>query len=161
ALASVTGQGMEGALVLNERFIESSLRRDRLLNALTGGAGSNPGGGGGGTPPREDTRTPRAPTGLVVASETYINEIGEPRGQITATWELVDEATNGTEMDIRSYEVWTRWAAANQTWMLQTSVSDPDNVAFMSPFNPDEVYEVRVRAIGRNMRASAFSTIVP
>src|SRR5690606_20605086 len=77
-LASVTGQGMEGALVLNERFIESSLRRDRLLNALTGGAGSNPGGGGGGTPPREDTRTPRAPTGLVVASETYINEIGEP-----------------------------------------------------------------------------------
>lgn len=160
-LVSVDGQGMEGALVLNERFVEASLRRDRLLNALTGGAGSNPGGGGGGTPPREDTRTPRAPTGLVVGSETYINEIGEPRGQITATWQLVTEATNGTPMDIRSYEVWVRWAARNQPWQLWTTVDNPTNQAFMSPFNPDEVYEVRVRAVGRNVRPSAFSTTVP
>lgn len=160
-LVSLDGQGMEGALVLNERFIEANLRRDRQLNALTGGAGASPGGGGGGRPPSEDTRNPRAPQGLVVNSETYINEIGEPRGQITATWQLVDEATNGTPMDINSYEVWVRWAAAGQPWQLWTTVDDPTNQAFMSPFNPDEVYEVRVRAVARNLRRSAYSGTVP
>ena len=160
-LVSVDGQGMEGALVLNERFIENSLRRDRLLNAITGGAGSNPGGGGGGTPPREDTRTPRAPLGLVVGSDTYINEIGEPKGQITASWAPVDEATNGTAMDIVAYEVFVRWAAAGQTFGLRTTVDSPDTTAYMGPYDPDEVYEVRVRAVGRNQRRSAFSSTVP
>ena len=160
-LVSVDGQGMEGALVLNERFIENSLRRDRLLNAITGGAGSNPGGGGGGTPPREDTRTPRAPLGLVVGSDTYINEIGEPKGQITASWAPVDEATNGTAMDIVAYEVFVRWAAAGQTFGLRTTVDTPDTTAYMGPYDPDEVYEVRVRAVGRNQRRSAFSSTVP
>ncbi len=160
-LVSVEGQGVEGALVLNERFIENGLRRDRLLNAITGGAGSNPGGGGGGTPPREDTRTPRAPQGLVVASDTFINEIGEPRGQITASWEAVDEATNGTAMDIVAYEVFVRWAAAGQTFGLRTTVDSPDTTAYMGPYDPDEVYEVRVRAVGRNQRRSVFSSTVP
>lgn len=160
-LVSVEGQGMEGALVLNERFVEGALRRDRVLNALTGGSGSNPGGGGGGTPPREDTRTPRAPTGLVVGSETFINEIGEPRGQITATWAPVDEATNGTPMDVGAYEVFVRWAAAGQTFGLRTTVDHPDTTAYMGPYDPDEVYEVRVRSVGRNLRRSAFSTTVP
>lgn len=160
-LTSSQEQGMEGALVLNERFIENALRRDRILNALTGGAGSNPGGGGGGTPPREDTRTPRAPQGLVVGSDTFINEIGEPRGQITASWAPVTEATNGTEMDISAYEVFIRWAAFGETFSLRTTVDHPDTTAFMSPFDPDEVYEVRVRAVGRNQRRSAFSSTVP
>lgn len=159
-LVSVDHQGMEGALVLNERFVENALRRDRILNALTGGSGSNPGGGGGGTPPREDTRTPRAPDGLVVTSDTYINEIGEPRGQITATWQAVTEATNGTDMDIRAYEVFVRWAAFNEPFSLYTTVDDPDVQAFMGPFDPDEVYEVRVRAVGRNQRRSVFTPTV-
>lgn len=159
-LVSVDHQGMEGALVLNERFVENALRRDRILNALTGGSGSNPGGGGGGTPPREDTRTPRAPDGLVVTSDTYINEIGEPRGQITATWQAVTEATNGTDMDIRAYEVFVRWSAFNEPFSLYTTVDDPDVQAFMGPFDPDEVYEVRVRAVGRNQRRSVFTPTV-
>jgi hypothetical protein len=154
-LSSVDSQGMEGALILNNRFIEANLRRDRLLNALSGGAGSNPGGGGG--TPGEDTRTPRAPQGLVLATNTYINEIGEPRGQITATWQPVTEATNNTPIDIRSYEVYVRWAAHGETFALRTVVDHPDVTAYMSPFEPDEVYEVRVLAVARNQRRSGFS----
>lgn len=156
-LASADDQGMEGALVLNERFVESNLRRDRKLNALAGGAGNNPGGGGG--RPSDDTRTPKAPTNLILASETYINQIGEPRGQITATWTQVTEATNNTAMDMRSYEVWVRLNEPGEPWWQWTTVDYNENSAQMSPFDPERVYQVRVRAIGRNGYLSGFSAV--
>lgn len=156
-LASMEGQGMQGGLVLNERFIEANLRRDRQLNALAGGAGNNPGGGGG--RPGDDTRTPKAPTDLILNSNTYINEIGEPRGQITATWTPVTQATNNTAMDMRSYEVWVRLNEPGEPWWLWTTVDYSENTAHMGPFDPERVYQVRIRAIGRNGFLSAFSAV--
>lgn len=156
-LASLDSQGMEGNVILNDRFLERELRRDRQINALTGGASGTPGGGGG--RPGEDTRTPKAPTSLLLSTNTYLNEMGEPRGQITATWEVVEEATNNTEMPVDEYQVWVRHAVSGETFRYYTTVPDPDHTAFMSPFDVDEVYEVRVRAIGHNNRPGLWSSV--
>lgn len=157
---STDPHSLEGNLVLNDRFIERQLRNDRKINALTGGSPPG-GGGGGGRPPGEDTRTPQAPESLLLASDAYINEYGEPRAQITADWDEVTHATNNTEMDIRRYEVWVRHATFGNPFQFQTEVDHPQTTAHMSWFEPGEVYEVRVRAFGRNDRPGLWSETVP
>lgn len=157
-ISSTDPYSLEGNLVLNDRFIERQLRNDRRLNALTGGSPPG-GGGGGGRPPGEDTRTPQAPQNLLLHSDAYINEYGEPRAQITANWSAVTHATNNTEMDIRRYEVWTRRVAFGSPFQFQTEVDTPQVSAHMSWFEPGEVYEVRVRAFGRNDRPGLWSDV--
>lgn len=153
-LTSDQSQGVTGNLVLNDRFIERDLRRQRTLDSLTTSTGT-PGGGGG--QPSEDTRIPAVPQGLVLSSDTYIDNRGEAIGQISVGWLPVTEATNGTDMDIRRYEVWIRHAVASGVWQLATVVDHPDTQAFLSPFDVDELYDVRVRAVGRNERRGAFT----
>lgn len=153
-LTSDKSQGVTGNLVLNDRFIERDLRRQRTLDSLTTSTGQ-PGGGGGA--PSEDTRLPAAPAGLVLNSETYIDNRGEAVGQISAGWLPVTTATDGTPMDIRRYEVWVRHAVATAPWQLVTVVDSPDTQAFLSPFNVEELYQVRVRAVGRNERRGPFT----
>lgn len=155
-IKSVDPHSVEGNLVVNDRFIERDLRMDRKLSALTGNASSVGGSGGS---PGEDTRTPAAPDGLVLSTDAYINESGTARGQISAGWSAVDTAENGTDMAIDSYEVWLRHAVSGAQWQLYTTVDDPDVQADMSPFDVGEVYEVAVRAIGRNNRRSDFSDV--
>lgn len=153
-LTSDKSQGVTGNLVLNDRFIERDLRRQRTLDSLTTSTGQ-PGGGGGA--PSEDTRLPAAPAGLVLNSETYIDNRGEAVGQISAGWLPVTTATDGTPMDIRRYEVWVRHAVATAPWQLVTVVDSPDTQAFLSPFDVEELYQVRVRAVGRNERRGPFT----
>lgn len=153
-LTSDKSQGVTGNLVLNDRFIERDLRRQRTLDSLTTSTGQ-PGGGGGA--PSEDTRLPAAPEGLVLNSETYIDNRGEAVGQISAGWLPVTTATDGTPMDIRRYEVWVRHAVATAPWQLVTVVDSPDTQAFLSPFDVEELYQVRVRAVGRNERRGPFT----
>lgn len=155
-IKSVDPHSVEGNLVVNDRFIERDLRMDRKLSALTGNTSSVGGSGGS---PGEDTRTPAAPTGLVLSTDAYINENGTARGQISAGWTAVDTAENGTDMTVDSYEVWLRHAVSGAQWQQHTTVDDPDTTADMSPFDVGEIYEVAVRAVGRNNRRSDFSGV--
>lgn len=158
SITSISPHGVEGSLILNDRFIEKELLRDRRIASVTGGSGGSPGGGGG--QPGEDTRRPAAPENLLLATATYINQMGEARGQITASWSEVDRASDGTEMSMSGYEVWVRRAAANEQFeRMATTDSQTDVDATMSPFEIEETYEVRVRAIGRNNRAGLFSAV--
>lgn len=156
-LTADKSQGVTGNLVLNDRFIERDLRRQRTLDSLTTSTGQ-PGGGGGS--PGEDTRSPAAPTGLVLNSDTYIDNRGEAVGQISVGWLPVTTATDGSPMDVRSYEVWARHAVATGVWQLRTVVNDsPNPQAFLSPFDVDEVYQVQVRAVGRNERRGPYAPV--
>lgn len=156
-ITSISPHGVDGNLVLNDRFLEKELLRDRQIASITGGSGGTPGGGGG--QPGEDTRRPAAPEGVLLATDTYINEMGEARGQITVSWAEVDRASDGTEMSMDGYEVWVRLAVANEQFQrMAVTDSQTDVDATMSPFEVDETYEVRVRAIGRNNRAGVYST---
>lgn len=156
-LTADKSQGVTGNLVLNDRFIERDLRRQRTLDSLTTSTGQ-PGGGGGS--PGEDTRSPAAPTGLVLNSDTYIDNRGEAVGQISVGWLPVTTATDGSPMDVRNYEVWARHAVATGVWQLRTVVNDsPNPQAFLSPFDVDEVFQVQVRAVGRNERRGPFTAV--
>lgn len=153
-IQSKSPHSVEGNLVLNDQFVERDLRMERQLTSLTGSS-STPGGSG--SQPGTDTRQPMSPTGLNVSTETYLNEQGEPRGVIIAGWVAVSTATDGSDMDMDRYEVWVRRVLSGSTFRLYTTVGASDTVAYMSPFEVGEAYEVKVRAIARNDRASAFT----
>lgn len=154
-IKSLTPSSVEGAITLNDRFIEQDLRRDRQLASITGTTGQ---AGGGGQQPGEDTRVPSQVQGLVLSTDTFLDEVGKAWGQITAGWTDVDTAANGTDMSISGYQVWVRHAISGETSYHFTTVDSPDTIAYMSPFEVGEMYEVRVRAVGNNNRVGIFST---
>lgn len=161
-ISSVDPYTIDGVIVLNDRFIERELRRNKQLMRFNRGSGSGPGGGG--SPPGEDRRSPSAPDGFLLDTDTFINENGEARGIIFASWLPVNTATNGTEMDIRSYQVFIRTAIAGENFVLRGTVEHPDTSISLSPFEIGQLYEVRVRSVGRNNRPGPYTetqAIVP
>lgn len=151
---------VEGVLVLNDRFIEPWVRIRGKVHAILGGSGRVPGGSGQTPSPSEDNRQPAAPTGFLLATETFLNDLGEPRGQITASWVEVDSAVGGGEMRIDRYEVWVRRAAAGEIYSMYTVVDHPDTTAFMSPFEIGQLYQVKVRSVGANNRRGPFTSVL-
>jgi hypothetical protein len=140
---SYNGEGFTGSLVLNDRILDAELRRARRFQTLTGGSTT---GGLVVATPGIDTRTPTAPAGLAVVSGAHIDEAGAPVGTITATWEAVTHATDGSLMEIVGYELWVKrtgldWQPANLA--VETTAAN------YGPLTPRETVAVRVRARGR------------
>jgi hypothetical protein len=138
---------LSGNLVLNDRFIERTLRAAKRARALAGGVIVGGGSGGRPAPEGQDKRTPSAPTGLVVGSSGYIDSNGMPRGLVEAAWAAVSTATDGTDMTIQRYELWGRINTLGEEWTLRRS----STATFLadSPYNPGEEWAFRVRAIGQ------------
>lgn len=162
-IASMGEDELQGAVTLNDRFMERDMRNQRAINSLTNNGGPGSGGGSGGTPqppPNEDTRVPAAPQGLVVGSSTYIDATGQPVGQATATWTPVTTSTGGSAMDVDRYEVQSRLQTLPEGYETRTTVNHPQSTAFVSPLDVGATYLFRVRAIGANGRGGPFSTTV-
>lgn len=160
-LSSADEGTVQGNITLNDRFIERDLRNQRAINGLTGIGGPSSGGGTGSNPtppPNDDTRQPAAPQGLVVNSSTYINELGEPIGQATATWDQVTESTGGSPVDIDNYEVQSRLQTLPEGFETRTFVADPQTQAFVGPLDVGRTYVFRVRARGENGRTGPWSS---
>lgn len=96
--------GFKASLILNDKNYDSSVRLTKRMNGITGGA--HLGGASGAIPaPEKDHRVPKAPQNLSANSDAYINVNGYARGMVTARWDDVTLATDGTAMDITSYAV--------------------------------------------------------
>ncbi|EDN84156.1 hypothetical protein [Bifidobacterium adolescentis] len=96
--------GFKASLILNDKNYDSSVRLTKRMNGITGGA--HLGGASGAIPaPEKDHRVPKAPQNLSANSDAYINVNGYARGMVTARWDDVTLATDGTAMDITSYVV--------------------------------------------------------
>ena len=107
--------GVKCALMLNDRLYDAQTRQAKRIQGITGGAVA--GGASGATPaPEKDHRVPKAPTGLVVQTDAYLNANGYARGLATAHWAAVTQATNSTSIEITSYRVEWRPNTAGETW---------------------------------------------
>ena len=107
--------GFKASLILNDKNYDSSVRLTKRMNGITGGA--HLGGASGAIPaPEKDHRVPKAPQNLSANSDAYINVNGYARGMVTARWDDVTLATDGTAMDITSYAVEYRVNKIGYEW---------------------------------------------
>lgn len=107
--------GFKASLILNDKNYDSLVRLTKRMNGITGGA--HLGGASGAIPaPEKDHRVPKAPQNLSANSDAYINVNGYARGMVTARWDDVTLATDGTAMDITSYVVEYRVNKTGYEW---------------------------------------------
>lgn len=166
-----------GNLVINDRFLEREIRNARNTQALIGGTAGT-GGAPGGTDPETyvDLRVPEAPKFLKVGADTTARKGGGYDSFLGISWWWSRNATDGTSMldNLSAFEVQYRLHKTNQS--SQTNVNtyvwrsipqvDPTMwstaygpVDAMTPEGDPATYEVRVRAVGRNDKVSAWSAV--
>lgn len=140
-------EGVTGNVVLNDRLLDAELRRTKRLVGVVGGSTAAGGSGAALSPEGPDNRVPAAPTGLVVDSDSYIDPDGAARGVLTATWSAVTTATDGTALDVVSYDLAVREDVTGAPWSI-IALATSTTVA-VSPLEPGKALLVRVRATGR------------
>lgn len=112
---SLSNQGLKAALILNDRLYDAQTRTAKRVQGITGGAVA--GGAQGGRPaPAQDHRVPKAPEGLVLSSDAYVDDQGNALGVVYARWGEVTQATDGTAIDIDSYRVEWRYGDEADHW---------------------------------------------
>jgi hypothetical protein len=99
--------GWTGALVLNDRFLESELRLAKKVAGILGGA-TIVGSSAPAPDDVPDTGIPLAPTGLTLDFETYTDEDGHTKAVLLAGWNFVTGNTDGSfANDLAEYRfVW-------------------------------------------------------
>lgn len=149
-----------GSVVLNDRFIEDSLRRAKRTEGIVGGSKL---GGGSGAQPSEvaptDKRQPAQVEGLNWSSEVYDGPEGSTRAVVTLGWQPVDAATDGTAMTVGRYEVQGRLnSALGGDWSpLGTATGAAIN---LTTLRPGETWVVRVRAVSVTNIVGPWSDMV-
>lgn len=154
-MKKATGE-IEVALVLNDRFLDMIVRLARRTVGIVGGSSA---GGSGGIPVTEDTRLPKAPTGLVVDSTGYWEQDGSPKSALEANWTPVTQAVDDVAIGIAQYEM----SARIDDGATPPSVSVFSETAFAShsPFSPGTSWLVKVRAQSVSGYWGAWSTEEP
>lgn len=141
---SLSNQGLKAALILNDRLYDAQTRTAKRIQGITGGAVA--GGAQGGRPaPAQDHRTPKAPEGLVLASDAYLDSTGHARGLVSAVWGEVSQATDNTAIEIDSYRVEWRYSDEGDKWRSAGVTSD-ERLSW-SGLDCGRTVVVRVRAI--------------
>lgn len=106
-----------------------------------------------------DTRIPSAPVEIVVETfnqETFNNNVRQ--GYLTATFPAVTKATDGTDIQVGSYEMWMRIAGdPNASYTLAATSLDP--VLTSDALEYGQTYEVIIRALTVTKRSGNFSEI--
>ena len=142
---SLSSQGLKAALILNDRLYDAQTRQAKRIQGITGGAVA--GGAQGGRPaPAQDHRVPKAPEGLVLASDAYLDSTGHARGLVSAVWGEVTHATDGTAIDIDSYRVEWRYSDSDADAWMSAGVTSEERLSW-SGLDCGRTVVVRVRAI--------------
>lgn len=134
---------LSASLTLNDKFYDSSIRQYKRIVGITGGA-KLAGSENGTTNTGNDHRVPKAPEGLVVSSDAYLDSNGYARGVVYAVWGEVAYATDGTVIDVSGYRAQWRyegesnWRFAGYT--IEESLS-------WGGLDCGKVIEVRVQAV--------------
>lgn len=141
---SLSNQGLKAALILNDRLYDAQTRQAKRIQGITGGAVA--GGAQGGRPaPAQDHRVPKAPEGLVLASDAYVDDQGNALGVVYARWGEVTQATDGTAIDIDSYRVEWRYGDEADHWRF-AGLTDGETLSW-GGLDCGRAVVVRVRAI--------------
>lgn len=141
---SLSNQRLKAALILNDRLYDAQTRTAKRIQGITGGAVA--GGAQGGRPASaQDHRVPKAPEGLTLASDAYLDSTGHARGLVSAVWGEVSQATDNTAIEIDSYRVEWRYSDEGDKWRSAGVTSD-ERLSW-SGLDCGRTVVVRVRAI--------------
>ena len=142
---SLSNQGLKAALILNDRLYDAQTRTAKRIQGITGGAVA--GGAQGGRPaPAQDHRVPKAPEGLVLSSDAYLDSTGHARGLVSAVWGEVSQATDNTAIEIDSYRVEWRYSDSDADAWMSAGVTSDERLSW-SGLDCGRTVVVRVRAI--------------
>ena len=132
------------SVVLNDKKYDAQVRESKRIQGITGGAtlagsqGARPNTG-------NDHRVPKAPEGLTLASDAYLDSTGHARGLVSAVWGEVSQATDNTAIEIDSYRVEWRYSDESDKWRSAGVTSD-ERLSW-SGLDCGRTVVVRVRAI--------------
>ena len=132
------------SIVLNDKKYDAQVRESKRIQGITGGAtlagsqGARPNTG-------NDHRVPKAPDGLTLASDAYLDSTGHARGLVSAVWGEVSQATDNTAIEIDSYRVEWRYSDEVDKWRSAGVTSD-ERLSW-SNLDCGRTVVVRVRAI--------------
>ena len=138
------GASITCSVTLNDALMDSQVRQSKKINGITGGA-ALAGSESSRPAPAQDHRTPKAPEGLVLASDAYLDSTGHARGLVSAVWGEVSQATDNTAIEIDSYRVEWRYSDENDKWRSAGVTSD-ERLSW-SNLDCGRTVVVRVRAI--------------
>lgn len=139
-------EGLSCSIALNDIKYDASVRQAKKIKGITGGA-ALAGSEGGRPAPEKDHRTPKAVTGLVVATDAYISSRGTALGLATLQWAAVSQATDDTAIDISGYRVEYRKNLAGAPW-VSGGVTDAQRLTLgIGGLECGQRYEFRVRAV--------------
>ena len=138
------GASITCSVTLNDALMDSQVRQSKKINGITGGA-ALAGSESSRPAPAQDHRVPKAPEGLVLASDAYLDSTGHARGLVSAVWGEVSQATDNTAIEIDSYRVEWRYSDEGDKWRSAGVTSD-ERLSW-SGLDCGRTVVVRVRAI--------------
>lgn len=132
------------SVTLNDALTDPDVRQNKKLNGISGGA-ALAGSESSRPAPAQDHRVPKAPEGLVLSSDAYLDSTGHARGLVSAVWGEVSQATDNTAIEIDSYRVEWRYSDEGDKWRSAGVTSD-ERLSW-SNLDCARTVVVRVRAI--------------
>lgn len=150
--------GWTGALVLNDRFLESELRLAKKVAGILGGA-TIVGNSAPAPDDVPDTGIPNAPTGLILNFEQYTDASGFTKAVLIADWNPVTGNTDGSfANDIAEYRFVWKYSGDDDDH-AQVVRSTGSHVA-ISPVDISREITAYVYVVDNAGNASAFSSTV-
>lgn len=138
------GASITCSVTLNDALMDSQVRQAKKINGITGGA-ALAGSESSRPAPAQDHRVPKAPEGLVLSSDAYVDDQGNALGVVYARWGEVTQATDGTAIDIDSYRVEWRYGDEADHWRF-AGLTDGETLSW-GGLDCGRAVVVRVRAI--------------
>lgn len=132
------------SVTLNDALTDPDVRQNKKLNGISGGA-ALAGSESSRPAPAQDHRTPKAPDGLVVSSDAYVDDQGNALGVVYARWGEVTQATDDTAIDIDTYRVEWRYGDEADHWRF-AGLTEEETISW-GGVDCGRMVVVRVRAI--------------
>ena len=139
------GASITCSVTLNDALMDSQVRQAKKINGITGGA-ALAGSESSRPAPAQDHRVPKAPEGLTLASDAYLDSTGHARGLVSAVWGEVSQATDNTAIEIDSYRVEWRYSDSDDDAWMSAGVTSDERLSW-SNLDCGRTVVVRVRAI--------------
>lgn len=154
---------LAGSVILNDRFIEKSIKAGKKMAGVFGGSSS----GGSGTitapPLTQDNRVPEPPTLFSAEPSAYVSGSGQVEGFIHLLWEHTGLATDGTLQDFERFHL--RAKTGNQPWQAFGITGPDDTEGGLGPLtvrdsrgNP-AIWQVAVMVEATNGKFSSYSNV--
>ena len=153
---TINKHGAQGYVTLGDKIDQYLDILNKKIQAMTGGVKNS----GSTAPPPKSARKPRPATGLVVGNEPYIDESGNTKTVVNASWTHDGKDVNGDVLDIKEY--WFFWRyPGTLNWTLLTKTSE--NTLTYSPvdtYGPNgnpATYEFTIETHAENGTWSAIA----